>query len=119
MISPIEKDMNRSRDVAGPELKRPFEGEYKMKDMGIHGSNPTGTISKHPLSELHHGDQESPLKALGMQAVVESHPMGRDMASHVPVVSKGSSLRENYPKGMGRSIAKKMQYAEKKKAGGY
>lgn len=121
MISPKDRDMNRSRDVKGPELKRPYDQEMKpMKEMK--DSSPTGTLSKHGLSELHDGDHHAPLTALGKQEVVQSSPMGRDMGDHKPSLSKGG-LKDaahagggsRMAKGSGRSIAKELEYKAKKK----
>ena len=89
MISPKARDMNRSRDVKGPELKRPYDQETTMKDKAMSGMGdtaPTGTLSKHPLSELHQGEEEAPLLALGKQEYKVSSPMGKEMADHVPAL---------------------------------
>jgi hypothetical protein len=141
MITPKDRDMNRSRDVKGPELKRPFDQETTMKDKSMggglfHDDAPTGTLSKHPLSELHHGDHETPLTATGEQLLVDPSPMGSDHPDHVPTLAKGSIKDEQHhgagktpyketgqsvgkgsrmPKGAGRSIAKEMEYKAKKK----
>lgn len=118
MIKPKARDMNRSRDVAGPELKRPYDKE--TAPMG-NADDSKGTLQKFSLSDLHQGDHRSPLSALGGQSVVESSPMGSDAPDHKPVLakgglkdqSKGGGMRE--PKGLGRSVAKKMEYAAKAK----
>lgn len=89
------------------------------------GYNDVQVLEKHNLADLHHGDHEGPLSALGLQKVVESHPMGSDSPDHKPNLNKGAlkeqarsgghGMRESMPKGMGRSVAKKMEYAEKEK----
>lgn len=137
MITPKNRDMNRSRDVEGPKLERSYDKETNVKDSAMKSGSSfgeqTGTISKHSLSELHHGDHETPLTALGQQSVVESHSMGSDSPDHVPTLHKGGikdqshfgggkagysevskSLGKDSPRGMGRSIAKKAMYSEKK-----
>lgn len=122
MITPKNIDMNRSRDVKGPELKRPQGDDPMMKEGLFHDSHPTGTLNKEPLQDLHDGQHKGPLSALGEQKVVVSHPMGSDSPDHQPKIAKGGGLhdqskgmRESMPKGMGRSVAKEMEYAEKKK----
>jgi hypothetical protein len=135
MITPKDRDMNRSRDVKGPELERSYDEEKtNMKGMKtdlMHDDHPTGTIEKTPLSDLHFGDEERPLVATGQQQVVVSHPMGSDMPDHVPSLAKGSDRAGSAghaelskssggtgtrnPKGMGRSVAKELEYAEKRK----
>jgi hypothetical protein len=142
MITPKNRDMNRSRDVEGPTLKRSYDQEHKeMKDKSLfHDSAPTGVIEKHSLADLHHGDHEAPLTALGEQHVVVKSPMGQDHPDHLPMTSKGSTKdqshhghksteyvthsksapktgRESSPKGMGRSAAGKAMGAMKSKAG--
>lgn len=117
MITPKNIDMNRSRDVKGPELKRPQGDDPMMKEGLFHDSHPTGTLNKEPLQGLHDGQHNGPLSALGEQKVVVSHPMGSDSPDHKPQIAKGGGkgMRESMPKGMGRSVAKEMEYAEKKK----
>jgi hypothetical protein len=121
MIKPKDRDLNRSRDVEGPKLLRSKSGETnKMgEEKNVFGQHPTGTLSKHSLSELHDGEQEKPLVVTGGQKVVESSPMGQDSSESTPVTRKGKAPREEMgsraPKGGGRSIAKDMMYAEKKK----
>lgn len=117
MIKNLPRDMNRSRDVKGPELKRPNDKEIEMKD-GLKDYADTGTLSKHSLSDLHEGQHEKPLKAASMQAVKVDSAMGEDQADSKPSVRKGGSLgghgmRE--AKGMGRSAGKKLAYAAKEK----
>lgn len=124
MISPKQRDMNRSRDVEGPELKRPYSQENEMKqDKGglFHDSAPTGTLEKLSLSELHDGDHMKPLTALGAQATKVSTGMGEDHPDHTPSTQKGGGgAGKIHPgenmKGMGRSVAKEMMYAAKKRA---
>lgn len=97
MLKPIKRDMNRSRDVAGPVLKRPYDMEMTMagkdfgSESGLEDYADTGVLEKMPLSSLHMGDQEVPLKALGMQDVVVVAPMGRDsaMGHYKPTNAKG------------------------------
>ena len=149
MIKPYPRDMNRSRDVAGPKLLRSKDQENTMADDktfgGDHGNlfhddHPTGTLSKHPLSELHQGHHEVPLAASGEQGVVVSSDMGSDHPDYVPTLAKGSTRDQAHSgsgkasggyseesksaphsesggrekKGMGRSIAKEMGYKAKK-----
>ena len=95
MITPKTRDMNRSRDVEGPKLKRPYDQETTMKD-NMKDSAPTGTIEKCPLADLHQGDHEVPLTALGMQKVVVSATMGEDSPDHVPTTSKGSTKDQSH-----------------------
>ena len=88
-----------------------------MKDKAMSGMGdtaPTGTLSKHPLSELHQGEEEAPLLALGKQEYKVSSPMGKEMADHVPALAKGGG-GSRMPKGAGRSIAKELEYKAKKK----
>lgn len=105
MISAKSIDTNRSRDVEGPELIRPKDEDLKMSDnyMGDH----TGMLSKHPLSSLTEGHIEKPLQALGAQEVVVKHPMGEASA-------KQSGVRQSLPKGLGRSVAGKLEEKAKK-----
>lgn len=115
MIKPKDRDMNRSRDVAGPKLKRSYDQEVTMKDKSMssslyHDDAPTGMISKHPLSELHQGDQEVPLAALGMQEVVVSAAMGSDQPDYTPVTAKGATKDQSH------SGNKKASYSEKSKS---
>jgi hypothetical protein len=107
MIKASDKDTNRSGDIKGPELKR---GDEKMPKVSGSGYD-TQVLSKHSLDDLHQGDVHTPLTALGQQKVREGHPMGRAGAS----TAGGKGMRQSMPKGMGRSIAKKMEYAEKEK----
>lgn len=58
-----------------------------------------GTLEKFAKDDLHEGHIESPVKASGLQSVKETQ--------------KGT--RMSMPKGTGRSVAKKMLYAEKEK----
>lgn len=90
MISPNAMDNNRSKDVAGPELKRPYDVELKMKE----SSNQTNVLEKCPLSSLHCGDQEAPLVGLGEQQVVVSQSMGSASASPKAMTSKGKTKDE-------------------------
>lgn len=123
MIKASTRDMNRSRDVKGPELKRP-QGDEPMKEGLFHDSHPVGTLQKEPLEGLHDGQHKGPLSALGEQKVAVSQPMGSDSPDHKPNIAKGGwkdQARSGggkgmaMPKGMGRSVAKEMAYAEKKK----
>lgn len=129
MIKNLPRDMNRSRDVKGPELKRPNDKEIEMSKDGLGDYADTGVLSKHPLSELHSGEHEGPLKASGMQSVKVDSAMGEDHASSLPSVRKGGGLQGHGPilgsdgggkgmreaKGMGRSAGKKLGYAAKEK----
>jgi hypothetical protein len=145
MIKPSMRNTNISKDVPGPKLLRSYDQENDMKEMKdgmggdlFHDDHPTNTISKHPLSELHYGDHESPLSASGLQGVVETSPMGSDHPDHKPVIAKGmtkdqahhggaggpvkadsKSVKEvspRNPKGAGRSVAKELMYSAKRKA---
>lgn len=128
MIKNLPRDMNRSRDVEGPELKRPHDKEIEMSKEGLEDYADTGVLSKHPLSELHQGEHEAPLKAAGMQHVKVDSAMGEDHSHSLPSVRKGGGLSGHGPalsqgggkgmreaKGMGRSAGKKSEYAAKAK----
>lgn len=95
MIKPKDRDMNRSKDVEGPKLLRSYDQEVTMKDKMMssdlyHDDAPTGSIEKYSLSDLHQGDHEAPLTALGMEEVVVSAPMGEDKPDYKPVTAKGA-----------------------------
>lgn len=120
MIKPKDRDMNRSRDVAGPKLERSYDQETTMKDKMMkddvkgdvfHDSAPTGTIEKTPLESLHEGDVEVPLTATGRQKVVITVPMGQDHADHTPVTSKGPTKDQSHHGGEGKT-----SYSEKTKS---
>lgn len=93
MISPKDVDMNRSKDVPGPQLTRNYDKEMKMEKLS---GDATNVIEKCPLSSLHDGDQEVPLMAAGKQDVVVSMPMGSDMPDNKPMVAKGSTKDEQH-----------------------
>lgn len=78
-------DNNRSRDVAGPVLNRPYEVELTMaKTMG----EDTQTIEQFSLADLHCGNLEKPLAGMGEQHVKVDMAMGKDMAGNEPKTSK-------------------------------
>lgn len=78
-------DNNRSKDVPGPLLKRPFDMEIeKMEDKG----SDKGIISQFSLADLHMGNVEKPLSASGKQEVVVSMPMGSKQAVSAPKIKK-------------------------------
>lgn len=78
-------DNNRSKDVPGPLLKRPYDTELPMKEESKEGNL---SISSMPLSSLHEGNVEKPLAALGSQEVKVSMPMGSDSKASAPKISK-------------------------------
>lgn len=93
------RDMNRSKDVPGPLLERPYEGhagyeqgDDEMKDMKDYPGeklNEFGKMDEWKLSSLHDGNIGEPLKCLGQQVVVESVPMGEDKQEPVEKTAKG------------------------------
>jgi hypothetical protein len=124
--APEDFDNNRSKDVPGPKLTRPYQSEAKMaKDSYSNspsGFNDTQVMSKHDLSDLHQGHIETPLSALGGQSLVEKAEMGSKMAAAMPKVQSGGmkdaqrvGLGAREKKGLGRSEVKKALYAEKEK----
>jgi hypothetical protein len=86
-------DNNRSRDVAGPILKRPYDVELQManKTMG----EDTQTIEQFSLSDLHDGNIEKPVAATGMQHVKVDMAMGKDMAGNEPKLAQGMKSGES------------------------
>lgn len=114
MITAKNRDMNRSRDVAGPQLERSYaDKETPMKkDMSsdlFHDDAPTGMISKHELSELHYGEYEVPLAAAGMQQVVVEAAMGQDHPDYTPVLAKGPTKDQSH---FGMKDTKSGDYSE-------
>ena len=79
--------------------------DKQMKGNLFHDDAPTGSIEKFSLSDLHFGDHEVPLSALGEQDVVVPSDMGRDhQVDHGPI-HKGSTVDEQHygKKGQGYS----------------
>lgn len=75
------RDMNRSKDVPGPKLERPYEGEEEMKDYKDYPGedlNKFGKLEEMKLSTLHCGNIKEPLKGLGEQVVKEVAEMGQN-----------------------------------------